>query len=104
MTYGDFEDIGGSVFPSGAASLSQREEGPRPFPTVATADAPPLAPRVPDVALPWALVPFKALAALQDIGIGSAQNPVTGLGRWQIGQCLSMVTRKTCPMSVGSVQ
>ena len=43
MTDGDFEDIGGSVFPSGAASLSQREEGPQSFPTVATADAPPLA-------------------------------------------------------------
>ena len=28
MTDGDFEDIGGSVFPSGAASLSQREKGP----------------------------------------------------------------------------
>ena len=74
MTDGDFEDIGGSVFPSGAASLSQREEGPQSFPTVATADAPPLALRVPYVDLPWAPVPSQALA-LQDV---SAQHTGTG--------------------------
>ena len=79
MTDGDFEDVGGSVFRSGAASLSRREEGPQPF---SPDDAPPLALRVPDVDLPWALVPSKALAALQDVGICSAQNPGTGF--WQL--------------------
>jgi len=77
MTDGDFEDVGGSVFRSGAASSSRREEGPQTFPTVAIVDAPPLAPRAPYVDLPWALVPSQTLA-LQDIGIGSAQHPGTG--------------------------
>jgi hypothetical protein len=49
-TDGDFEAVCGSVFRSGAASSSRREERPRPAP-LATVDAPRLALRVPDVDL-----------------------------------------------------
>ena len=53
ITYEDFEDIGGGVFGSGASSSLRREEGPETFPTVASADAPPLALKASDVDLPW---------------------------------------------------
>ena len=51
---GDFEDVGGGVFRSGASSSLRREGGPETFPTVASTDAPPLALKAPDVDLPWA--------------------------------------------------
>jgi hypothetical protein len=53
ITDGDFEDVGGGVFRSGAFSSLRREEGPETFPTVASADAPPLALKASDVDLPW---------------------------------------------------
>ena len=53
ITDGDFEDVGGAVFRSGASSSLRREEGPETFPTVASADAPPLALKASDVDLPW---------------------------------------------------
>jgi hypothetical protein len=53
ITDGNFEDVGGGVFRSGASSSLRREEGPETFPTVASADAPPLALKAPDVDLHW---------------------------------------------------
>ena len=68
ITYGHFDDVGGGVFRSGASSSLRRAEGPATFSTVASADAPQLALKAPDVDLPWSLsVPLQ-----RAIGHGTA--------------------------------
>jgi hypothetical protein len=68
ITDGDFEDVGGGVFRSGASSSLRREEGLETFPTVASADASPLALKAPDVDLPWS----HAVPLQRAIGNGTA--------------------------------